>query len=367
MSSLDQQSEVIQLADELGVDWRTQPVNNIIRFCQEKLGRWVADAGCVTTIADLEQLVCTKLRLIFEEVWVDADLDQIIRKYVARGEPVFATLRDEFDDQTFATLIQSRSVAPEAPDQYVAIIDCRGPKATRRFFTRWHEIAHMLTLTRQLQFHFHRSTSDRCPVEKLMDAIAGEVGFYDPIFAPALNVEAQTGRGLSFEGVEAIRSRFCSDASLQATLFAAVKRFPTAVVYVEAGLGYKKQEEAMRRSNQLDLIPSATPEAKLRVLQVSANDAARKGGYRIDRNMQVPGGSMLARRFDSKEDTVSVPVEGVESLDDWRHSDGTPVGTGNIRVEARLQGERVIALIQPTRGHCEVSGAGHGHDGLTVS
>jgi len=367
VSTLDQESEVIQVADELGVEWRTQPVNNIIRFCQKKIGRWVDDAGSVATIADLERLVCTKLRLIFEEIRSDADLDQMIQKYVARGEAVFATLKDEFDDETFATLLQRRNVAQEAPDQYVAIIDCRGAKAMRRFFTRWHEIAHLLTLTRQLQFHFHRSTNDRCPAERLMDAIASEVGFYDPIFAPALKAEAQRRRRLSFDGVEAIRSRFCSDASLQATLFAAVKRFPTAVIYVEAGLGYKKQEEALRRSNQLDLIPSATPEAKLRVLQVSVNDAARKGGYRIDRNMQVPGGSILARQFNSREDAVSLPVAGVESLNDWRHSDGTPVGTARIHVEARSQGERVIALIQPVRGHCGVGGAGHGREGLTAS
>ncbi|MCZ6654733.1 MAG: hypothetical protein O7D91_17115 [Planctomycetota bacterium] len=341
MSRLDQESEVIQLADELGVEWRVQPVQNIIRFCLKKIGKWVGEAGSVTTIADLERLVCQKLRLVFEEIWTDADLDQIVRKYVPLGEAVFATLKNEFDEETFATLVQRRNASQKAPDLYVAIIDCRGPKASRRFFTRWHEIAHLLTLTRQLQFHFHRSKNDRCPIEKLMDVIAGEVGFYDPIFAPALKTEARTRKRLSFDGVEAIRSRFCSHASLQATLFAAVGRFPTPVIYVEVGLGYKKHERALLRSSQLDLFPSPPPVAKLRVLQVTPNDAARGCGFRIDRNMRVPTGSILSKQFSSSE--------GVESLDDWCHSDGTSVGTGLIHVEARSQHERVVALIQPVR------------------
>lgn len=346
MSRLDQESEVIQLADELGVEWRSQPVTNIISFCLKKIRRWVAEESSPATIGELEQLVCQKLRLVFEEIWADADLKRIIRKYVGLREPVFATLKNEFDDETFATLLQRRNAGPDAPDLFVGVIDCRGPKAARRFFTRWHEIAHLLTFVRQLKFHFHRTSNDRCPIERLMDTVAGEVGFYDPIFAPALRAELRTAKRLSFRAVEGIRSRFCSDASLQATLIAAVRRCPIPIIYIEAGLGYKKHEDEILRSNQLDLIPSAPPVAKLRVLQVSPNDAARKLGLRIDRNMQVPPDSLIAKL--GTDGDAADPVRGVESLQAWRHSDGTAIGTALIDVEARSQGDRVIALIQPS-------------------
>lgn len=349
MSRLDQASEVVQLASELGVEWRSQPVANIVNFCLKKIGRWVAEVNPPATIGELEQLVCQKLRLVFEEIWADADLDRIIRKYVALGEPVVASLKNEFDHETFATLLQRRNVTSEAPDLFVAVIDCRGPKAARRFFTRWHEIAHLLTLVRQLEFHFHRTSNDRCPIERLMDTIAGEVGFYDPIFAAALRAELRTAKRLSFQAVEGIRSRFCSDASLQATLFAAVRRCPTPIIYIEAGLGYKKHEDELLRSNQLDLFPSAPPIAKLRVLQVSPNDAARKLGLRIDRNMQVPPDSLISELGADGDAASAGPVRRVESLQEWRHSDGTAIGTGLIDVEARSQGDRVIALIQPSR------------------
>ena len=41
--------------------------------------------------------------------------------------------------------MKRKNVADDAPDRFVAVIDCRGSKLARRFFTRWHEIAHRLT------------------------------------------------------------------------------------------------------------------------------------------------------------------------------------------------------------------------------
>ena len=64
-------------------------------------------------------------------------------------------------------------------------------QALRRFFTLWHEIAHLLTLTHKLEPPFHRSADVPCPLERLMDIIAGEIAFYDPIFVPQLVAEIQ--------------------------------------------------------------------------------------------------------------------------------------------------------------------------------
>ncbi len=347
MSRLNQASEVIQLASELGVDWRHEPVANIIRHCTNRIRNWVGDACEVETIVDLEILVCQKLRLVFEELWSDDDLDRIINKYVALKEPVFATLRSEFDDHTFATLLERRRVTPEAPDRYVAVIDCRGTKAFRRFFTRWHEVAHLLTLPRQLEFPFHRSTTDRSPLEQLMDTIAGEIGFYEPIFAPAVKTELSHNRRLSFAAVEGIRSRFCPIASFQATLVAALRRVKTPAIFIEAGLGLKKREQEMLRSNQLSLFPTTAPVARLRVIKTNPNDAARKCGLRIDKNMLVPTASAITGCFMADHDSEAKSTIAVESLATWRHSNGEAIGTGLVQIETRFFRDSVIALIQP--------------------
>lgn len=347
MSRLDKASEIIQLASELGVDWRNEPVTNIIRHCTNKIRNWIGDSCEINTIIDLEKIVCQRLRLIFEELWNDDDLDRIINKYVALKEPVFATLRSEFDDHTFATLLERRCVTPDAPDRYIAVIDCRGSKAFRRFFTRWHEVAHLLTLPRQLEFPFHRSTTDRNPLEQLMDTIAGEIGFYEPIFAPAVKSELSHNRRLSFEAVEGIRTRFCPIASLQATLFAAIRHVKTPAIFIEAGLGLKKREQEMLRSNQLSLFPATTPVAKLRVIKTSSNDAARKCGLRIDKNMLVPASSTVTTCFGGEHDYETNTAIAFESLAIWRHSNGEAVGTGLVQIETRFIRDSVIALIQP--------------------
>ena len=82
-----------------------------------------------------------------EELVGSADFARITNKY-ARGKKdfVFATMRFRFDDAdnpTYGALVR-RNVAADAPDRFVPVIDCRGGKLARRFFTRWHENAHRL-------------------------------------------------------------------------------------------------------------------------------------------------------------------------------------------------------------------------------
>jgi hypothetical protein len=66
-----------------------------------------------------------------------------------------------------------------------------------------------------------------------MDEITGEIGFYDPIFRPAL----LDYRELTFDTVERIRTQLCPHASFQATLIACTARLPWPAIYLEAGLG----------------------------------------------------------------------------------------------------------------------------------
>jgi hypothetical protein len=61
-------------------------VQEIIHFCEAKIAGWLTDVSEVRTIAELEILVCKKLHVVFEEVWSDAELEKLIKKYVALGK-----------------------------------------------------------------------------------------------------------------------------------------------------------------------------------------------------------------------------------------------------------------------------------------
>ena len=340
MSRLDQEHDVIALARELGL--RGDPVEAVVRFCEEKIGCWAADFGAVESVAALEQLVADHLQLVFEEVCSDDDLEQIIAKYVAQGEYVFATLRDELDPTTFGLTIKRKHWEPGAGDKYVAVIDCRGEKATRRFFTRWHEIAHLLVLEKELAAPVRRSSHD--PIERLMDDIAGRIGFYEPIFGPVFARE-HTKPLLELKTVEAIRSAYCDKASFQSTLFACHRRMNTPVVYLEAEVKYKADEERRLRSKQRRFFADDPPLAKLRVGLAVPNQAATKEDFRIVPNMRVPEGSVIHKLY---ADANAEEASGRENLGSWEFSDGSSLPDCEVWVDARKAGDGLVALVQPT-------------------
>jgi len=343
MRKLSQEKEVVQLAAVLQVDWRQNAVENIINLCQSKIASWLPKSSKLSSIQELERIVCQKLKLVFEMVWNDDDLTQIIRKYLNLGEPIFGTLKADLDDKTFATLIERRKVNASSPDRYVAVVDCRGVKAARRFFTRWHEIAHLLTLHGQLELPLHRST--KSPTERLMDAIAGEIGFFDPLFNPILVEEMRKEGRLSLTVVESVRERFCPEASFQATLNACVKRCGSPVVVLEVGLGLKKKEEKTLKSCQGELIPSEPPKAKLRVLSVVGNKWATKSNLMIHRNMQVPTSSLIHKLYFQGDPNMVSEGAGYENLAIWRHSDGTALGNIGMFIQAKKLQDSVVAIV----------------------
>jgi hypothetical protein len=345
MSKLNSEREILQIAAGLQVDWQQNAVQNIIALCHEKICKWLKGAAKIRSIEELETLICQKVKLVFEEVRSDEDLNQIVRKYVALGEPIFATLKGDLDEKTFATLIERRKIDGNSNDRYVAVIDCRGNKAARRFFTRWHEIAHLLTLQGQLELPLHRSTSDRSPTERLMDTIAGEIGFYHPLFEPILRDETNKPDGLTFSGVERVRERFCREASFQATLNACVNRLKSPILVIEIGLGFKKEEERQINSTQGNLFPVTQPKMKLRVLNIVGNEAAKVSGLKIHKNMQIPAASLL-HRFFLENANEGNEIAGVENLNIW-HSKGVSLANIRVRIHARRFEKTVRALISP--------------------
>ena len=342
MSRLDQEPEVIQLAADLGLDWQNNPVSEILQHCLRKIRAWLPDAPPPGTVQVIQDIVCRRLGLTFEEVHTDSDLDSAVRKYVAQGDFVFAHAKQSLDNWTFAELFE-RQNAPGQPDHYVAIIDCRGEeKKARRFFTRWHEVAHLLVLTPRLAPPFNRATKERCPIERLMDVIAGELGFYEPVFRPELARCVAKHGGLSYQAVEDLRASYCPAASFHATAIAAVKACDEPALLVEARFALKAHEQRALDAGQTFLTEDAKSQSKLRIVSVLINQAAKEAGIRIDRNMEVPATSVIARAIGKGDESL---IRGRERLSSWLHSDGSCLPEADTMIEASATPERAIAII----------------------
>lgn len=342
MTRWDQAPEIFSLADKLGVGGAA-PVNGILDYCRRRIDDWVAEAGGVPNIDALESLVTQKLQMVFEEIRTDDDWERLKEVY-ARGkkEFVFGAMRTKFDDDhnlTYGALVQRRNAGPVDLDRFVAVIDCRSSKLARRFFTRWHEIAHRLTTHADMPEPVYRSEHD--PIERMMDEIAGHVGFYDPLFQPAYQQASQGQPHLKFATVETIIGSAFTAASFQSTLFACTRRLPTPVVYLEATLAHKK--EVKRRLATPSLFDDDPPLGELRAVKVIPNKAAQQDGFTIPTNMRVPVESVIHRLFDAEPQSSG---DGEECLSQWE-SQGRSLGRRAVVVEARKVPDRVIAIVQP--------------------
>ena len=344
MTRWEQAPEISDLAGELGVGGGA-PVDGILNHCRRRIDGWVAEAGGVTGIDALEDLVTNRLQMFFEEIRADEDFDRLTQVYAReKREFVFATMRSKFDEAnnpTFGALILRRNATADSPDRYVAVIDCRGNKLARRFFTRWHEIAHRLTTHADGGDTEPGYRSEHDPIERMMDEIAGHVGFYGPIFDPAFRQASEGKPLLTFGTVESIISGAFPTASFQATLFACARRMPTPVVYLEAALNHKK--EVKRKMATPSLFDEEPPPGELRAVKVIPNKAAQDEGFTIPTNMRVPPGTVVHRLFDTE---VQASDSASEDLNQWE-SRGKSLEARAVVVEGRKVADRVFAIVQP--------------------
>lgn len=346
MTRLAEEPDILDLAKKLGLDGTGDPVTAMLDHCHRRIERWVSEAGGVRSVTDLEALVTRKLQIVFEEIREDGDFDRIKQVYaVGKRDFVFATMRDRFNDggnPTYGALVRRKNADADAADRYVAVIDCRGEKRARRFFTRWHEIAHRLTTDADPDEPVYRSEHD--PIEQLMDRIASHVGFYEPFLAPAFDRALEQSGSLCFDAVESIRLGVFPDASFQSTLYTCHRRYDRPAVYLEAAPAHKaKNQRAINQGAQW-LFDDCRPAAELRAVTVVPNEAANRQGLFIAPKMRVPACSLIHRLY---TDASEAERMSVENLGDWEHSRGERLAAQEVRIEARRMKDRVIALVQP--------------------
>jgi len=267
----------------------------------------------------------------FEVLESDEELTELVRRYVARGETGFAVLPKDFQDSFGVTLRLLKREAWEP--EHVSVIDCRGSKKHRSYYTKWHEVAHLLTLTQQGQLKFRRTHAERQAAdEALMELIAGHFGYWSEIFQPHL------GGALTFEALTRIRSEHCPEGSWQSFVHAAVERWPEPAVYLKAEMRLKRSEE--RERNQVSFLTQPR-EARLRLAEVVVNEAARTRGVELFPNMRVPEHSILYRIHAREE----LSGAASECLSMWESTDRGSLRACAIVVSGRPSYEGVEGLI----------------------
>ena len=256
---------------------------------------------------------------------------------------MLARLAAELDDSTDAVILQRQNRADwEMP--YLAVINCRGWHRSRRYFSKWHEVIHLLLDGKQLRFAFRKRAAKRKhPEEVLVDKIAGELAFHPDLFGPCSRLNWKSAGRLTFDVVERVLAEIAPDASRESALYACVRHCPEPVFFLKARLLYKNSERRQLDDLLSGLDDVNLPQPKLRVQSSSANDAAAQLGVRFHENMQVPETSLVSQAFNGSEDRV----EGQEPLEIWQTSSGGPIGHGRLYSRRAAEATRFGAWCTP--------------------
>ena len=336
--SLRRSFRIQTLAADLGIPRANDPVGAILRFCENRTRAILRKFPDCHTLTDLLVATANSLGTQFAEVRSDEELDKVRMRYARGGDQVFAGLHDELSDTVYGITIRRRVRKPwEQP--YVSVIDCRGEKQHRSYFTKWHEVGHLLVLTDQMRLCFRRTHVDhdqKDPEEAMIDLIAGALGFLPSI------VRQHTQGIPTFEKFEELRERLCPEASQQASIQGFAKAWPTSCLLIRAELGIKRGEERWLSQPSLGL--EGEPMPLLRAVRVTPSDAARRSGLTIFPNMRVPRESVIHRVFDGQNPE---PQQCVEDLSMWESTGGKRLSGRKALVQAASVHDGVAALVSP--------------------
>ena len=319
-----------RLAADLGAKAGDDPVAFILGYAEKRV-RAAAKKLHARTLPELLDATAQEVSTRFEIVETDDELTRLVATNVARGETGFAQLPNDFKDSYGVTLrlLKRREWEPER----VSVIDCRGSKKYKSYYTKWHELAHLLTLTQQEQLKFRRTHAQRQAAdEALMELVAGHFGYWSEILQPHLTGE------LTFEALTRIRSEQCPEASWQSFVHAAIDRWTEPAAYLKAAMGLKRAEERQRNQAAMWLMPAA---GKLRLADVVVNGPARTRGAELFPNMRVPEQSILHRIYAREQDIGSAN----ECLSMWESSDRGALRECAVVVKGRRAYEAVEGLI----------------------
>ena len=98
--------QITELAQNIGVPIRVNPVDGILEFCDKCVLEMMSDFPECETPAEMLDCVAGKVGIIFEEVWSDEDVRGLIKKYVMIGELGFVMLEEELSGDTYGITIR---------------------------------------------------------------------------------------------------------------------------------------------------------------------------------------------------------------------------------------------------------------------
>jgi hypothetical protein len=349
MTHLSSHPKVVRLTRELGLVARGDYVTQICTYATNRVERVISESLiAIDSLDTLRWVVADKFRVRLEFLFEDVDVERIAQEYTDFHPTLRQRLAYEFIEGTTEGITLERDEYDPCQFRYLSVIDARGQRAARAYFTAWHELTHLVILPPQLVFNGFRRTPPateipKDPIEAVVDHVAGRLAFFPPYFHPALDKAVERCGGFTFSALEAARSAAAPSASLFATAIAglAYAHRPTLLTAVGMALKADDRRAAYSPQQSFPFADRQVPE-KLRVTTVVPNELALGGSLAIRRNMRVPTDSVLAAAYASM---VDVELEADEDQSTWETSRSGALEALPIKVQAVRRGRFVYGLV----------------------
>lgn len=351
MTRLPKDPKVVKLARDLGLPITGDCLSRITAFALARVQQ-LTEGFDVGDVSMLRRVLANRLRMRIEFIKSDADVGRLADSYEGFQPLLRERLIAEFVNDSTEGLTLERDGEDPRWCQFLAIIDARGVRSNRAYFTAWHEVVHLLIHPPQLAFPgFRRSPAvaliEKDPIESVVDSIAGHVAFYEPLFRPVLDSEVAREGSLTFAAIDRARSSAVPEASFFAAALASVRLSRHATLLVSVEVRHKRGEIRRLSSGQLGFgFAAATVQPQLRVATVARSDTGSDAGFAIFANMRVPANSILAKAFASDHDVTLIADEDQSW---WETSEEGALAALPIRVEALRRGSYVYGLLSVTR------------------
>ncbi|MGH7626141.1 MAG: hypothetical protein ACREOJ_12595, partial [Gemmatimonadaceae bacterium] len=245
MPPIARHPRVVSLAKELGLSARGDCLAAIREFALDQVRSIVENAPVpIDSLTVFRRVLSDKYRVRIEFIRSDEDIAAIVQKNSDFNSALAAQLEQEFVRDTTEGITLEREFDDVHKFRYLAVVDARGDRAARAYFTAWHEIAHLVLYPPQLAFTGFRRTPTAAQVKKdlietVVDHVAGRLAFYEPLFRPILET-AVGEHGVTFRALELARAAVDPTPSLFASAMACLHLQDRPMLLVNAELALKK-------------------------------------------------------------------------------------------------------------------------------
>ena len=347
---LNNDPEVLKLVGDLHLPRRADALRQIRDFAIARVGRTLADSPVpVEDLNTLRAVVANKFGVRVEFLTEDSDILRVGRECVDFHRMLPHRLHEEFVQGDTEGITLKREDWDPIQFRYLAVVDARGRRASRAFFTAWHEITHLIVHPEQLPFPGFRRTPNnegihKDPIESVVDYVAARIGFYPPLFAPILDDAVRTAGGFTFHALDLARQAATPNPSLHATALAGIRFSSEPTIFLTAELACRAAEARALRSPQQTLdFATVEPKFHLRAVSVATNEAARQSRLAIHRNIRIPPNSIISEAFESSGDE---DFRQLENQDWWETSKDGTLPELPLHVQATRRGRFVYGLLR---------------------